>query len=183
MNIGNIIRRLRKDRKMTLVELSNRSGVALATLSRMENGKMTGTLDSHINICKALEIDLPDLYSDLVASTRKVDICQRGDSASVAVHDRKVTSEMLAPNAQNKKMMPIMIRIARGGTTQNEQTKPGTEKFLYVAEGRIEASIGSNAYSLSKGDTLYFESSASHRFKNTGSGDARLVSVTCPPIT
>ena len=43
--IGKIIHKLRKDRKMTLVELAQKSGVALATLSRMENGRMTGTLE------------------------------------------------------------------------------------------------------------------------------------------
>ena len=66
MHVGEIIHKLRKSKKMTLLELSNTSGVALATLSRMENGKMTGTLESHMNICKALEVNLPDLYKDAI---------------------------------------------------------------------------------------------------------------------
>ena len=45
MLIGEIIHRLRKEKKMTLVELAEKSGVALATLSRIENGRMTGTLN------------------------------------------------------------------------------------------------------------------------------------------
>ena len=40
----------------------------MATLSRIENGKMTGTLDSHTNIAAALEISLPVLYKDLAYS-------------------------------------------------------------------------------------------------------------------
>jgi phosphoribosylamine-glycine ligase len=55
---GEIIHGLRKEKKITLLELSEKSGVALATLSRIENGKMTGTLKSHMNICKTLEIDI-----------------------------------------------------------------------------------------------------------------------------
>jgi len=111
MNVGQIVHKLRKDGKMTLAELSKKSGVALATLSRMENGRMTGTLDSHINICRALEISLPDLYKDLSVSKKAVELHSRKRVAQdVFVHNRRSSSEMLASNAINKKMMPILIR-------------------------------------------------------------------------
>ena len=55
------------------------------------------------------------------------------------------------------------------------------ERFVYILEGKIEANIGDNRYSLVKGDTLYFESSLPHYFRNTGIGEARLISVTTPP--
>jgi glyoxylate utilization-related uncharacterized protein len=99
----------------------------------------------------------------------------------VFVHDKKAASEILAPNVLNKKMMPTLIRMSRGGNTHKEETKPGIEKFLYVLYGKVEANIGNEKYSLSKGDTLYFESSAPHYFRNTGKGDARIISVVCPP--
>ena len=181
MLVGEIIHKLRKERKMTLLELSTKSGVALATLSRMENGKMTGTLESHIQICKALEVSLPDLYKDLVASTRKVDLHTKKTRTDVFVHDKKATSEMLASDVLNKKMMPTMIKIARSGRTHTEETKVGIEKFIYVLDGKVEASIGEEKYNLTKGDTLYFESSAPHYFRNTGPGESRIICVVSPP--
>ncbi len=181
MQTGEIIHALRKERKMTLLELSDKSGVALATLSRMENGKMTGTLESHINICKALEISLPDLYRDLEASAKTVDVQTKKTRTDVFVHDKKSTSEMLAPNVLRKKMMPTMIKIAKGGNTHNEETKPGIEKFAYVLDGKVEANIGEGRYVLGRGDTLYFESSAPHCFRNVGAGEARLICVITPP--
>jgi quercetin dioxygenase-like cupin family protein/DNA-binding Xre family transcriptional regulator len=181
MHVGEIIHDLRKERKMTLLELSDKSGVALATLSRMENGKMTGTLESHINICKALEISLPDLYRDLEASTKTIDVQTKKTRIDVFVHDKKATSEMLAPNVLNKKMMPTMIKMAKGGNTHNEETKPGIEKFAYVLDGKIEANIGEEKYILGRGDTLYFESSIPHYFRNVGAGEARLICVITPP--
>ena len=181
MQVGEIIHGLRKEKKMTLLELSNKSGVALATLSRMENGKMTGTIDSHMRICQALEIALPDLDRDLVASTRTIEVQTKKTRTDVFVHDKKATAEMLAPNVLNKKMMPTMIKIAKGGNTQKEETKPGIEKFLYVLDGKVEACIGDEKYALSRGDTLYFESSAPHYFKNTGAADVRMICVVCPP--
>ena len=182
MNVGEIVHRLRKDRKMTLLGLSTKSGVALATLSRMENGKMTGTLDSHMRICQALEIALPDLYKDLVASTRKIEVQTKKTRTDVFVHDRRATSEMLAPNVLNKKMMPTMIKIAKSGYTHKEETKVGIEKFIYVLEGKVELNIGDEKFNLTKGDTLYFESSVPHYFKNTGTGEARMICVVTPPM-
>jgi len=182
MHVGEIVHRLRKSKKMTLLELSNESGVALATLSRMENGKMTGTLESHIKICRALETNLPDLYKDISSSKKTIELRPRTARADVFVHDNKAASEMLASNFTNKKMMPLLIKIGKSGRTHSEETKSGVERFVYILEGKVEANIGDNMYALVKGDTLYFESSLPHFFKNSGSVEARLISVTTPPV-
>lgn len=181
MNVGEIVHKLRKEKKMTLLELSEKSGVALATLSRMENGKMTGTLASHINICRALEVSLPDIYKDLVASTQKVDLQAGNARTDVFIHDKRAKSELLTANSLNKKMMPTMIKISKGGRTHSEETKIGIEKFIYVLDGKLEVNIGKEKFDLVKGDTLYFEASAPHYFKNTGTAEARLISVVSPP--
>lgn len=182
MRIGEIIHRQRKEKKITLVELAEKSGVALATLSRIENGRMTGTLNSHIKICKALEIDIAELYRDLSLSKKKVEMHLKKARADVSLHSKNTSSELLVSNALNKKMMPLIVKINKGGSTHKEATKIGIEKFIYVASGRIEAAIGEEKYHLAKGDTLYFESSTPHYFKNTGPGEASFICVSCPPI-
>lgn len=182
MQLGEIIKRLRKTRSMTLLELSEKSGVALATLSRIENGKMTGTLDSHMNICKAFEMTLPELYRDLPSSKKTIDVQKSKAKHNVYIHDKRSSSEILASNVQNKKMMPVLIKIAKGGQTPGEESRPGVEKFIYILDGKVEANIGNDKYSLTKGDTLYFESSIPHHFRNVGHSEAELLSVTSPPL-
>ncbi len=167
---------------MTLLELAQKSGVALATLSRMENGKMTGTLESHMNICKALEINLPELYRNLSASKKVVEVQTQKKHTDVFLHGKRTTSEILASNVLSKKMMPALIKIGKGETTHKEETKPGIEKFVYVLDGKIEAVLGEEKYNLTKGDTVYFESSIPHYFKNTGPDESRLICVTAPPV-
>lgn len=181
MHVGEIIHKIRKERDMTLLELSEKSGVALATLSRIENGKMTGTLQSHMDICKAFEITLPELYKDLSASKKTIEMQSKTARTEVFVHDKRSSSEMLASNVLTKKMMPIMIKIEKGGTTHKEENKAGVEKFIYLLAGKIDAAIGENIYHLATGDTLYFAASVPHFFKNTGTAEARLICVSCPP--
>ena len=182
MQIGDTIHKLRKGHKMTLLELSEKSGVALATLSRMENNKMTGTLESHMKICDALQVALPELYKNLYPSKKAVDVQTKKSRTDVFIHDKKSSEEMLASKILNKKMMPVLVKIAKGGRTQKEETKPGIEKFIYVLDGKIEASIGEEKYNLQKGDTLYFEAAVPHFFRNTHNHDSRLLSIASPPI-
>ena len=181
MNIGSKIRQLRQDVGLTLEELSKKSGIALATLSRIENEKMIGTLESHMKISKALGITLPQLYAGLEGDKKEAVVQKETLRAEVFVHNKKSSSEMLTSKVLAKKMMPIMIKIDSGGSTQKEETKKGVEKFIYVLEGKIEVSIGKEKYSLSKSDTLYFDSSLPHSFKNIGSGEAKAICVIAPP--
>ena len=182
MQIGKTIRKTRKERKMTLLELSKKSGVALATLSRMENNRMTGTLKSHMRICDALEMSLPELYQDLSSSKRPLDVrTGQGRTTGVFMHDKKSSTEMLASKSISKKMMPMLITINAGGSTPKEETKRGIDKFIYVLDGKVEARIGDENYNLGRNDTLYFESSIPHCFKNASASESRLLCVTCPP--
>ncbi len=181
MSIGKTIHALRKENKMTLLELANKSGVALATLSRMENGKMTGTLKSHMKICDALGATLPDLYKNLYASKRAVDIHTQKSRTEVYIHDKKFSQDVLASKILNKKMLPILIKIDKGGKTHKESTRAGIEKFLYVLEGKIEVTIGEEKYDLMKNDTLYFDASEPHFFKNSSGHAAKLLCIISPP--
>ncbi|MCX5665620.1 MAG: XRE family transcriptional regulator [Candidatus Omnitrophica bacterium] len=180
MSIGKTIHALRKENKMTLLELADKSGVALATLSRMENGKMTGTLESHMKICDALDIALPELYKNLYHSKKAIDIQEQRPRSEVFIHDKRASEEILASKILNKKMLPILIKLSKGGKTRRDQTRLGVEKFVYVLDGKIEANIGEEKYDLMKGDTLYFEGSAPHFFKNTHSHDTKLLCVVSP---
>ena len=182
MKVGQIIKKFRKDRRMTLTELSRKSGVAIATLSRMENGIMTGTLDSHTNICKALEITLSQLYKDLSYPKETIDVQTSDRKPDVFVHDKSATSEMLVAKVLSKKMMPVLITIQRNGVTDTEETKPGVERFVYVLQGKISVRLGDENYPLSQGNTIYFDSSTMHSFKNIGPDEARLIVVTSPPV-
>jgi mannose-6-phosphate isomerase-like protein (cupin superfamily)/DNA-binding Xre family transcriptional regulator len=181
MNLGKTINRLRAERKMTLLELSKKSGVALASLSRIENGKMTGTLESHMKICDAFGLSLPELYSNIFPARKAVELQKGKSRTEVFIHDKNSSSEMLASKVLNRKMMPVLMKLGRGGSTAKEETRPGIDKFIFVVDGAVEAQVGDEKYSMRKGDSIYFEAKEPHRFRNTGPSDARIISVTCPP--
>ena len=77
-------------------------------------------------------------------------------------------------------MMPILLKIEAGGKTNREKNQGGTEKFVFVLEGKIEVNIGKEHYPLSKSNTLYFDASAEHCFINKGKSTAKVLCTTTP---
>jgi len=176
MNIGIRIRELRKKNNLTLHELSKKSSVALATLSRIETGRMTGTLQSHMNIAKALSVTLPDLYTGL----DKPITIRKDDIAELFVHDDRVSSAILTKDIFTKKMLPILTKLKPGAKTYKEQLRTGTEKFVYAVEGAVEVVVAGERTALGKGSSLYFDASRVHFIRNTGTGEAVCLSVSTP---
>ena len=182
MFIGQKIRALRQERKMKLIDLAEKTGVQIATLSRMEHGKMTGTLSSHIKIAKALQVELTDLYKDLVESQRlspdlKTPSKPQVETASL---NTKVSLEMLTTNVLNKKMAPVMLLIDPGGKTKKEKEAPGSEKFLFVIKGKVAVKIGDELFRLKTNDSLYFDASIPYSIANQENTGARVLSITTP---
>lgn len=180
MHLGKTIERLRKEKHMTLLELSHKSGVAIATLSRIENGRMIGRVESHIRICEVLGVTLPDLYKDF--SKKTLEVAKDKIGHPVGINDNNFSSELLISNTHNKKIIPLIIRIMKDERTSTDKTNTGIDKFIYMLQGRVEANIGNEKYGLSNNDSIYFDSSVPHYFKNIGTGEARFLCIVCPPI-
>lgn len=181
MLIGEKIQQLRKAKKITLTELSKQSDVQLATLSRMENLKMTGTLESHINIAKALGVSLAELYRDVGIEEKTIDMQLQDRRSETFLHSDKAGYEILTSKVLEKKMMPILLKIEPNGTIPSEQNSLGTEKFVFCLEGKIEAVINEKTFLLKKQATLYFDGTLPHYFKNVGKTQAKAICVITPP--
>ena len=63
MKIGNTIKRLRKQKGMTLKQMSKITGIQSATLSRIENDKMEGGLNTYMLIAGGLDLKLSQLFT------------------------------------------------------------------------------------------------------------------------
>ena len=179
MYIGEKLHAIRKAKRISLTELSEKSGVQMATLSRIENKKMVGTLESHMQIAKALGIDVTELYKGLSHQNAIIDFGQ-DKNTDVFTHSDEASFEILTKNIMNKKMMPTLVRIEEGGKTNKEQAQGGAEKFIFVLDGHVEININNQIFILHKYNTLYFDAALPHFYRNTGKGAVKLICVGTP---
>lgn len=181
MNIGRKIRQLRQAKGWTLVELTRRTGVALSSLSRIETGKMTGTLESHLAMARSLGVRLPELYADLDSSGAMLEVRSAAAPATKIVHSPGTDAALLTTGTLRKKMLPAFVKIRPGRLTPKEHHPFGTERFLYLLKGRLEVTAGEQTLRLNAGDSLYLSASTPHQLKNVGASVLSVLSVTTPP--
>jgi quercetin dioxygenase-like cupin family protein/DNA-binding XRE family transcriptional regulator len=183
--VGTRLRSLRKDQRMTLVELAKASGVDIATISRIETGLMTGTLECHIKLATALGVKVTDLYAGIEEARTKDAVTLQVPTRrrDVYVHEAgKSSMTLLTTDVLQKKLMPVLVTVEVGGSTHREEARVGTEKFLYVLDGVLEAKVGEDTYPLRRGNSLYLDASIPHSLKNTGTKTATCLSVVTPPV-
>lgn len=178
LNLGPKIRELRKTKKITLVELADKTGVAQATLSRIETGVMIGTVESHQKISEALGVNLAELYSGVDSRAEKIALVKPGERAPKKMG--KATIEILTTSVSQKKMLPALIKLETGSEVSFEKEEVGVEKFLYCVRGEIALSLGNLEYRLKAGESLYFDASLAHSAKCPAGKTAELFSVTSP---
>jgi transcriptional regulator with XRE-family HTH domain len=179
LKIGTRIRDLRKSRKVTLVELSEKTGVAQATLSRIETGTMIGTVESHQRIAEALGVGLGDLYSGI--DSRAESITHTKPEERKAEKREKTTIQLLTSSALKKKMAPVLITLEGPASLPLEKEEVGVEKFIYCLKGEVELSIEKNKYRIKNQESIYFDASLSHSLSNLTSRTAEVFSITSPP--
>jgi transcriptional regulator with XRE-family HTH domain len=178
--LGSRIRDLRKNKRLTLVEIAKSTGIDQATLSRIENGKMTGTLDSHRKIAEALGIRLTDLYDSVMQElTRSKDkkVARKLETFS---HSSGAVAELLASGVLQKKMMPVLIKLKPKGKTETEELPPFSERFIYILKGSAEIVFGKESQTLAQGASLYFNASVPHSFRNKLKAETQILSVVTP---
>lgn len=71
MNLGQAIRRLRKQQGMTLAELADRCDSHVGNLSRIERGLARPSLELLYRLAEALDLSLTDIFS--VAERKQLD--------------------------------------------------------------------------------------------------------------
>lgn len=178
--LGLKIRQFRRQKKITLIELSRMTSVAQATLSRIETGLMTGTVESHERIAEALGISLAQLYEGIDKRYERITYKSAVGGHKTTAKTDDVRCELLTQEISKKKITPLFLTIASHGKSQTEQAERGVEKFFWLLEGSVKITVGETEYLLNPQDTLYFDGSIAHTIVNTGTKQAKLFCAVSP---
>ncbi|MCD2516961.1 XRE family transcriptional regulator [Massilia sp. G4R7] len=184
-NLGESLRRIRKERGMTLIEAGEKSGMPMSTISKIENNKMSLSYDKLLRICNALEIDISELFSGsptvekapAPASSGRRSINRRG--TGYVINTPNYSHLYPAADLLNKRSVPIFAEIhARSLAEFGELIRHPGEEFALVLEGAVD--LYTDLYApvrLETGDSIYFDSGMAHAYIAVGEGTCRVLSV------
>ncbi len=172
---GQRFRRLRARRGLSLAQVARATDVSVGFLSALERGQMRASVATLRRIARFYHTNILSFFQAPGENPRLV----RPEQRKILQTESGVRMELLAWG--NTAMEPHLFRIKPGGGSGESYAHEG-EEFLHVLRGQFEIWLNSKEhYRLKPGDSLYFESSTPHRWKNPGRSEAWLLWINTPP--
>ena len=172
---GQRFRRLRTRRGLSLAQVARATGVSVGFLSALERGQMRSSIATLRRIARFYRTNILSLFEAAEENPRLVRPAQR----KILETTPGVRMELLAWG--HTAMEPHLFRVHPGGGSGESYAHEG-EEFLHVLRGDFEIWLNSGEhYRLKPGDSLYFESSTPHRWKNPGRSETWLLWINTPP--
>lgn len=164
---------LRRNRNLSLTEVSRKIGVSNDVLAAVEQGK---TLPFAM-LQKLAETYKTSVLSFFNAEGERRKLVRRKDRR-ILKSGPAVQMELLAfgANLMEPHLMRIAPRTSSGGSYRHEG-----EELLYILQGKLEVWLDeSERYVLEPGDTLYFKSTQEHRWCSLTDSECLVLWINSP---
>ena len=167
--LGEVMRGIRSRQGWTLKQMSEKSGIPVSTLSKVEHDRLTLSYDKLQQVSQRLNLRMADLFAEQDDEPAPVVTGRR--SIGTLDNAARVTTEnydyhYLCTDLRQKRMIPIVTRIrAHSAEEFGDLVRHQGEEFIYVLEGAIE--VHSEFYDpvvIEAGQGIYLDSTMGHAY-------------------
>jgi transcriptional regulator with XRE-family HTH domain len=181
--LGRILKELRSNRNWTLREMSERSGIPVSTLSKVENDRLTLTYDKLLQLSERLHVPIGELFAE-------AEPAEEGVTARRSIGRLEDAIRVTTPNydyyylcteLRRKRMVPILTRIrAKSLAEFGDLVSHHGEEYIHVLEGTIV--VHTEFYdpvTLKAGEAIYIDSNMGHAYVAADDCEEALVLGVC----
>ncbi|MCW5734743.1 MAG: helix-turn-helix transcriptional regulator [Enhydrobacter sp.] len=177
LQIAARVQRLRASRELSLEALAQRSGVSRSMISLIERGETSATAVVLEKLAAALGITLAALFEPPAASAgplvRKSEQAVWRDPESGYIRRNVSPSGVLTPIQIVDVSFPAGAHVAY----ETGSREPAAHQQVWVLDGQIDVTVGSDRHELREGDCLAFVLDRPTAFRNRTRKTARYVVV------
>jgi transcriptional regulator with XRE-family HTH domain len=174
------VKRLRKEQKMSLKELSLRSGLSVSFLSNYENGKVNITVYSLRQIAKALGVSIKTLVAAeddstilVVPSSKRYSIVNKGEITNG--FSQNFVQDFLTRGSTFDMQVTVMHMEPQSTSVLDYHDG---EEFVYILNGTILLVFNAKQeIILNKGDMAYYDAHYKHYWINASDIQADFLAV------
>lgn len=177
ISLGANLQHLRSEKRLTLDELAHRSGVSIGVLSQIERGLGNPSFRTLYKIAEALGVPIGYFFSGV---DRSGTVVRKHERKNLQSPGRDLVYELLSPDLTGTLEM-LWIEYGPGISTQETPFVHQGEECGLILQGRLEAHVGEDTFSLEAGDSIYINSAIPHWFFNPGPDTAVMVWAITPP--
>ena len=178
---GTTIKALRKKQKLTLHDLSEKTGISIGFLSKIERNLSTPSLNNLQRICYALNVTINDLAAP---SSKKPAISPEPQKAiptaspylvpsnerelMYSLNNMIILESIYSQNANYK----LDAMTLNGKKTEYVSSPHRYDELGIVTKGKMAIQLGTDTeYVLSEGDTLLIPAGTDHTVRNLTDGE------------
>ncbi len=178
MVLGSMIRKIRKEKLLTLKDVARMTNLTESLLSQIENNKAQPSITSLMAISKVLNTPIAYFF-DQDDSRAKSPVLR--SSERPVVHTKSgITYYLLSPNVKEVQIEMLYAEYEKGASTEVMHTHSGYECGT-VLSGKLEVRLNEDRYVLNRGDSITIPSSQPHELVNIFEGTTTAIWVNNPP--
>ena len=173
--VAESLRRLRKERGLSLDQLATASGVSRAALSQIEGSRTNPTLSLLWKIAVGLGVPFQSLLGgDAVGRTQ---VLRVGDAPPLRSTDGRMESRLLSPAGASQGLDVYELRFMPKAVHRSEPHGQGTTETVVVLTGALRVSVGDESHDLAPGDAMFFRADAPHSYESRSSHETRCIDI------
>ena len=174
-DLGERIRLVRKDRRLTLKELEKVSGFSATHISEIERGKTSPTIGALIKIAQALGKD-PSFFLE-EQQLSETAVTRRQERPPMPEEIAQTAAEYLTPGIPGGRLNAYMLSLEPGSENHPSYEPHPGEEGVYILSGTVVATVGGTSYTMNAGDALHYRSEQTHSFANAGPSKAEILLI------
>ena len=165
--VGPRLRALREKRSLTLVAVSERTGISASTLSRLESGLRKPTLELLLALASVYSVSMDDLVETAATDPRIV-------AKPFTAHGR--TYFPLSRRPGGVQAFRTVVHAGPGPEPVVPRTHEGYE-WLYVLSGRLRVVVGDTDLVLQPGEVVELDTRVPHFFGRAAAESVEFLSL------
>lgn len=177
VDVGGNLRRIREAARLSLRALAELSGLAINTLSLIENGKTSPSVSTLQQLARALEIPVSAFFETVVPLKNITHIKRYQRPRAIFAHG---SLEDLGAGSIIDAVEPFVVTLAPQADSGRQDIVHTGYEFVFCLEGQVSYTIDQQVFLLEPGDSLLFEAHLPHCWQNPGQSEARSILVMVP---
>jgi transcriptional regulator with XRE-family HTH domain len=162
--LGDNIRRLRRERSLTLEAFALKSGVSRAMISKIERGDAIPTATVLGKLAAGFEIGLTQLIGG--QKERAPLLLRPVDQPVFRDPESGLERRSLSPFFSDRSVDFALNTLPAHGYVSFPGHDRGVEEYLYVQRGSLVVVVGEESYAVACGSSLFYHAHVVHEFHN-----------------
>ena len=177
VDIGSRLRELRKEHGLSIRAMANKSHLSVNTLSLIENGRSSPSVSTLQQIALTLDIPIASFFE--IEQPNSMIVYQKAGQR-LQGNFTHGTLEDLGAGLFSTNIQPFLVMLEpEEGSGESSMVHSGVE-FVFCLKGRLLYTIENQTFLLEPGDSLLFEASRLHRWKNADTTPTRSLLILIP---